>query len=195
MERIAEVLREEHGMIRRAAACLFRLADDVLEGEELDARAAVELVEFFEEFADGAHQEKEERCLFPALLASGLAPRRVAELVADHGEERALLEGLRHGLEAAAYGDSLSRDAFAQRAQRYALLQVSHASVEDDVLLPLVGELLDAQVQRDVLAGFERVAAETLRHPAELHATRLRRIATELGSIAPASAGAPSVAR
>lgn len=101
---VCGVLEAEHALVRRAAACLSALADEALESGELDAASAAELVELFEDFADGVHQEKEERCLFPALVRAGLRAGRVAELASEHRAERRLLHSLRAGLEGAAYG-------------------------------------------------------------------------------------------
>ena len=84
MKRITEVLRKEHRLIARAAACLDRVADDAMETDDLRIVSALQLLEFFEEFADAAHQEKEERHLFPALLAAGVGRLRVTELAVDH---------------------------------------------------------------------------------------------------------------
>lgn len=173
-------LGEEHVTIRRAAACLRQLADRATE-DEFDGRAALELLEFFEDFADGMHQEKEERCLFPALVASGVAKSRVSALTSDHARERALLERMREDVEGAVYGDALMRDEFVWRARQLAGLQTSHANQEDALLLPLADELLEPSAQRRVLRGFGQVEAERLKLPAAKHRRRLRRIAGELG--------------
>ncbi len=188
MLELTKILGEEHAAIRQAAACLMEVARRASETGELEARAAVELVEFFEDFADGTHQEKEERCLFPALLATGIANERVGELLGDHEQERSLLGGLRAELEGAAYGEPLALDAFVARANAYAELQSAHATSEDELLVPLVQELLTPAEQRSVLAGFAAVEARTLQRPAALHMARLARIARELGSILDAPA-------
>jgi len=160
MMRVRRVLHGEHRLIRRAAACLDRLADDALESNDLCVLSAIELLEFFEDFVDGAHQEKEERCLFPALLDSGLARHRVQELLDDHADERESLSSMREKLERAAHGDGPSREEFATTAMNYAMMQIEHADDEERFLVPLVEELLDRDAERYVLQGFRAIDAD-----------------------------------
>jgi hemerythrin-like domain-containing protein len=183
MNRVTRILREEHGLIERAAACLDRLADETLESGEVPVETAVDLLDFFEEYANTAHQEKEERCLFPALLARGLAEQRVRELLAEHEEDRISLGAMRHDLEIAAYGNELYRDRFASLAMEYARLQRQHAEAEDLILLPLVEELLDTPTELQILEGFQEIETQFLPEPAEHYADLVARAATSLASI------------
>jgi len=184
MNRIADLLKEEHRLIGRAAACLDRMIDEALEGAELPLDVALDLLEFFEEFADVVHQAKEERCLFPALLGQGLARQRLTELLEDHGEERALLRKMRRQLEIAAFGGAAGRDEFLRLAARYAALEREHAEEEDRRLLPLVEEYLGEDAERAVRFGFHEVERRLLpRRPAH-YAALVDGAVARLGSIA-----------
>ncbi len=186
MKKVTEVLRDEHCLIARAAACLDRVADEVLATDDLRVVVALDLLEFFEDFADGAHQEKEERHLFPALLRLGLAKHRVFELLDDHENEREALRSMWRNLEGAACGDPLSLDDFVRFAVEYAADQRRHADKENHVLLPLVEELMDADTERRVLAGFREIDSKLPRKTRAHYVALVQRAARRLGSqIAP----------
>ena len=165
MNAITDLLRKEHDLIRRASTCLSLAAEETREHRELSVLTAIALLEFFEDFADGCHQVKEERCLFPALLERGLARHRIRELERGHVEERRLLGSMRRYLEAAACGCPRGRSDFAQAALSYAALEREHADEEDRFLMPLIEEYLDEADQREVLARFRKVDGELLPRP------------------------------
>jgi len=182
MNRITNVLRKEHRLVERAAACLDRVAEEALESGNLCVVSAIDLLEFFEGFVDAGHQEKEERYLFPALLEQSKARRRIPELLADHRNERKVLLGIQVELERATNGSDKGRVDFACAAREFSALQREHAAEEDLYLLPLVEELLDEDTERRVLEGFRRVDATLTRSPEEF-ADLVEHAARRMGSI------------
>jgi hemerythrin-like domain-containing protein len=185
-----QVLSREHVLIRRAATCLERVVDTSLAQDDVCIVSALDLLQFFEEFSDGTHQEKEERSLFPALLASGSEPERVQSLLTEHREERALLATMREELEGTAYGDGPSRDRFLATARHYARFQREHANAEDRALLPLAVALLTPDAARRVLAEFDAIAAELSPRPAGHYAGLVRRVEARLAASGSSPRGA-----
>src|SRR5262245_23587559 len=95
------VLREEHRWILRMLQCLERLTLASEREQRLDAACAAELLALFTHFADGLHQEREERHLFPRLLARARSPlerQAIGRLCGEHEEERRVLARITHGL-------------------------------------------------------------------------------------------------
>ena len=84
MNSVCRELSLDHQLIGRAAACLDRLADEALETCELHVYTAIELLEFFEHFVDGAHQEKEEQWSAPL---KNLEKKRKGETKAKKANE------------------------------------------------------------------------------------------------------------
>ncbi len=183
MQKFIHALKEEHRLIERAAACLDRLTDEAIAGEDFDAVAALDLLEFLEHFANEAHQQKEERVLFPALLARGLAGARIGELLLEHLGERQALEALHGELEAAAYGDPVSRDHFAALAHEYALAQIEHASKEDSTLLPIAEEQLDPAQDEHHVRELQAIEHEFGLPAREHYEDALERIAWRIGAM------------
>ena len=117
------VLREEHAWILRLVRCLERLAAGAESRGRLEAEGAAEVLALLVHFADGLHQEREERCLFPRLLARARSVEErqaVGRLCGDHEQERQSLERLGRELLGAVYGSARSLEVFVREARRYA---------------------------------------------------------------------------
>jgi len=202
MNVVTHALRGEHRLIRQALTCLEQLIDHAEDRDELCLSSALELLEFFEVYADRTHQEKEERHLFPALLETGRARLRVRVLLAEHSVERALIAAMRRDIEGAAYGDVFSRDRFIAIARRFVRSQREHAAAEDRILLPLAEKLLSQEAETRVLAGFEETEVRLLPRPVAHYAALVERAearlcaeaaqATTTPRTAPAKRRAPS---
>jgi hemerythrin-like domain-containing protein len=182
MKGITTTLLEEHELIARAATCLERLADEARVTDDLCIVTAIDLLEFFQDFADGAHQTKEEQHLFPALIQGGMPRLRVRELLEDHRHERESMDTMFANLEGTAGGDDESRDVFVSVAFEYAALQREHAEEENRMLIPLIEEFLDPRLVRKVAAGFRDVDERLLRRRYEDYATIVDEVETRMAS-------------
>ncbi len=151
-----DVLREEHRWIQRMLACLERLSDESERRGRLDGNAA-ELMALFTHFADGLHQDREEVCLFPRLLARArsLAERSdISRLCGQHEEERRAMGRMNGELLGAIFGETRSLRDFQREARLYVDLQRGHLLHENQALLPLAESLLTREDDETVMQGF-----------------------------------------
>lgn len=81
-----ELLEEEHRIIEKVMADIGSLQASLGGGEPIPMTAVQNLCEFFQQFVDRYHHEKEEHCLWPALLRKGLSPEGypMADIIAGH---------------------------------------------------------------------------------------------------------------
>ncbi|HEX6883468.1 MAG TPA: hemerythrin domain-containing protein [Planctomycetota bacterium] len=178
-----DVLREEHRWILRMLQCLERVALQAEREARLDAACAAELLALFTHFADGLHQEREERYLFPRLLARA---RDVAERVAigrlcgEHEEERRSLTRMNQALLGAVYGQTPSLLDFQREARRYVELHRAHVLHENQVLLPHAEALLTAEDDEQVMRGFVALEREGPQHLKQVF-ERVRALCARLG--------------
>lgn len=176
-----EILAEEHRDIAFVLACLEQLVQSCVRADALDGEASLEILEYLEQVADGSHQDKEERVVFPRLLACTRCELHasIEGLLGDHERERDELERLRASLEGAAYGDPFSRDCFVLEAREYVSKLLAHARWEDRFLWPLVeqhlGEAEDAEMLVDYRALEQGRFGGSQRDAAGLLARVLRR--------------------
>ncbi len=178
-----DVLREEHRWILRMLQCLERVARDSEHAGRLDAASAAELLALFQHFADGLHQEREEGCLFPRLLARArsVAERlEVGRLCGAHEQERRAMARMNEQLLGAIYGQARSLRDFQHAALGYIALQREHVLHENQTLLPLADQLLRPEDDETVMQGFialEHEGPEALKRVFE----RIQAICARLG--------------
>ncbi len=200
--RAIQILCEEHQALREVLDALELVLVCQRTDDRLDGELALEALEWFERFADGLHQDREEFGLFPRLQAR--APERTRsildELMRWHACERARLEQMRAQIEGAAYGDAWSRDTFTTAARAYIEVQRAHSDLEDAQLLPLARRMLTPEDDELILAVYERLERRHLRvgepTPAEraqrIVAAAVHRALEKAPSLLPHSAGNPS---
>jgi len=178
-----DVLREEHRWILRMLQCLERVALQAQRDARLDAAAAAELLALLTYFADGLHQEREERYLFPRLLARA---RDVAERVAigrlcgEHEEERRSLVRMNQALLGAVYGQGVSLRDFQREARRYVELHRAHVLHENQHLLAHAEALLSPEDDELVMRGFVELEHEGPQHLKQVF-ERIRELCARLG--------------
>jgi hemerythrin-like domain-containing protein len=152
-----EVLREEHRWILRMLACLESVTVASEGRGRLDGESAAELMALFTYFADGLHQDREERCLFPRLLLRARSVQErmdIAKLCGEHEEERRGMHRMTSGLLGAIFGEKRSLRDFQREARRYVQLQRDHIVHENQALLPLAELLLTPEDDEIVMQGF-----------------------------------------
>jgi hemerythrin-like domain-containing protein len=161
--RSTAVLREEHRWILRMLQCLERVTLFSDRDGHLDAACAAELLALFKYFADGLHQEREERFLFPRLLARAhsVAERtEVGRLCGEHEQERRAMARMNQELLGAIYGQGRSLHEFRREALRYIALQRQHVLHENLTLLALAERLLRPEDDELVMQGFADLERE-----------------------------------
>ncbi len=118
-------------------------------------------LEFFREYADQTHNEKEERHLFPLIESLGV-PRQggpLALMLAEHEQSRALLARWRPLAEAYAGGDRSRLAALRQAFGQYAALLKDHFWKENDILYPMALRVMRPADGEAVVAGIAAVEA------------------------------------
>lgn len=157
--RSVEILVEEHRWIRSLLDSLSKLVAIHHADGALIAQAGPELLDLFEAFADGAHQEKEERCLFPRLrtLASGEEALLLKRLIGEHAEDRVGFATLRAQLYSALTGDDAAKREFVKDADAYVRAQRKHMQAENTVVFPMAERILTFQDDRALIEEFDRL--------------------------------------
>jgi hemerythrin-like domain-containing protein len=181
-----KVLREEHRWILRMPACLERVTVASEARGRLEAESAAELLALFTHFADGLHQDREERCLFPRLLARARSVGErtdIARMCGEHEQERRAMGSMNRELLGAIFGDARSLHTFQREARRYVWLQRNHVAHENQELLPMAEQLLTRDDDETVMRGFvglEQDGPEKLKHIFERIAALCARLGVDL---------------
>jgi hemerythrin-like domain-containing protein len=155
-------LRQEHGTSMK----MFSLLEKLAAAGSGSSSSLDRIVHLLERYVDECHHGKEERAVFPALLAveAPAAGELTEELAAEHAQARQLLDTLKQGLAEAS--ETGSSEAFQRTAQSYAQLMRTHIRKENARLLPLCRERLQGQDDRQVESRMA-MAEQDLLEPGE----------------------------
>src|SRR5262245_15379028 len=128
-----DMLMDEHRVIEQVLDCLEKLADRCASGEKPDSTSALEVFDFFRNFADHCHHGKEEGHLFPLLEARGFSRERgpTGVMLHEHEEGRRLTDAIAAAVERDEPGE------FARHARAYVRLLRDHIGKEDNCLFPM----------------------------------------------------------
>ncbi|MFO7652746.1 MAG: DUF6448 family protein [Candidatus Krumholzibacteriia bacterium] len=180
-DRATDELEQEH----RATRLVLREAADeavhLQSGGQVRADRILKMVDFFASFTDRCHHAKEERYLFPALVAAGgeRVAGLVAELEREHQEGRRLIATVREAVQPAAAGDRVDAQTLAGHLQAYVALMETHIAVEHDDVFPRVSELLTDDARRTLVRGYHHIEHDEL---GEGFHERYHRLAQELSA-------------
>lgn len=153
------ILSNEHRVIEVVLDCLEQIAGQAVTTGTLDRDSAEQAVDFFRTFADGCHHGKEEKHLFPAMVAKGVPERGgpVGVMLAEHEQGRGYIRTMSDQIAAAAEGDADAIDMFAGAAKAYVAMLRAHIMKEDQVLFPLADRMMTDEDERSLMAAYDHV--------------------------------------
>jgi hemerythrin-like domain-containing protein len=156
----SELLSREHEVVHRAIRVLeMMMADDEC-GPSIDKHDVNALLIFLHYFVDTYHQAKEEGILFPVLKGSqtsgqtGTARDQLEKLLAEHHEERSLIEKTQLAL------FSMKRSEFIENAEKLVHALRKHILMEEQLLFPLADKILTEREDMEALTQFEQADAK-----------------------------------
>lgn len=157
-----EYLGNEHRQLSQVLGVLEQLASAAAAGQRVDREELGTIVDFFREFGDVGHHDKEENLLMPALVRQHMDwnDGPLAEMRRDHQQERYLMRSLRHAaqqLEAWSLEDTRH---FVAIAQSFAAFQRQHMSKENEIWFVEAEKRLSLAEQQLLVEGFRRLDAE-----------------------------------
>jgi hemerythrin-like domain-containing protein len=152
-------LKEEHRIIERVLVSIEQAANLLRTGEKNDPSFFIEATDFIKGFADGCHHKKEEGVLFPALIESGMSQESgpVAVMLSEHTEGRRFTKVMREAAERMLSGDSSAKDQVIKNARSYVSLLRQHIVKEDNILFPMVDNVIPQMKQQNIMIAFEQI--------------------------------------
>jgi hemerythrin-like domain-containing protein len=188
-----ELLMSEHRVIEQVLTCLEKIAANARLTHRLDGDAARQALDFFQNFADRCHHDKEEQYLFPLLEAKGF-PRQggpTGVMFHEHEEGRRHIRALNAALVLAETGHAPALQQFIEHADAYVALMREHIAKEDHCLFPMANRSLAASDQQRLLDAFQDVERDELAEGAHEHLLEIaQRLTHRYGvTAAPAPSG------
>lgn len=153
----SELLVADHDQTEKVIDALETLWSDRAPEPATVARA----LRYFNEFADGCHNQKEELHLFPRLQAAGMPAEGgpLAVMLAEHERSQELLTSFTTLGQRVVAGDATASAEMVTVFQEYGALLKSHYWKENDILYPMGRRFLPAQEGAAVVADIETLEA------------------------------------
>lgn len=161
MDTPTSVLSHEHRVIERMLVVLETMSDKVERLEEVPPSDFERAVEFVRKFADGCHHAKEEHQLFPYLGEKGIPASSgpIGVMLREHEMGRGFVRGMAEAFERYAAGETDAAPLVVQNARDYVALLKGHIQKEDEVLFPMVEEILDEEDRRTLMERYVEAEA------------------------------------
>lgn len=150
-------LIHEHRYILKVVHGLS-LFDTALEHKQcIDTQLLCRAVEFMREFADHCHHAKEEKILFPAMIAKGVPKSGcpIEGLLREHDQGRELVGALARANEAYAAGVAGAAETLRAAIAGIQRLYPNHIWKEDQMVFPLAEKLFDPAETARLAADFD----------------------------------------
>jgi DUF438 domain-containing protein len=153
-----QLLMDDHQAVERVMAAM----EKTLGGPDAPSPAHVaKVLEFFVEYVDRTHNQKEEQHLFPLIEERGV-PRSggpLGVMLQEHEQSRALLSRWGDLAEAYIGGERGVLDELRSAFREYATLLKGHFWKENDILYPMALRVMSAADGEAVVRGIEAVEA------------------------------------
>jgi len=151
-------LGKEHGDIEKILKVMGKVAAKLRNGEEVNRKHLVKMVEFIRNFADKCHHGKEEGILFPELVKNPRHSKTINEWLGEHKTGRDYIRGITESLKTYKKGNPEAYH-IAVNAQGYIQLLTEHINKENTLFYKLDKELPES-LQAKLEARFETLEKE-----------------------------------
>lgn len=153
----SRILSEEHKNILKVIALLEIEHENLAKGK-LRADFILKAIDFIKNYADKLHHAKEEDIFFKEFEAkvahSSTHCNPVPQMLFEHDNGRTFVKEIIAGVQ------SKDIEKISENIANYCNLLKEHISKEDDILYPMIDEVLDTKKQSEILKKFEKIDSD-----------------------------------
>lgn len=159
-------IKGEHASITIILDAMKKLAVDMRIGKFIDSYRIVQIFDFLHTFNENCHNEKEEKCLYPALLGYDIpwTADTVSHLVSEHKLAQNFIKEIDTLFQEYLSGNTQIIDNLALSMLRYVELESKHIKVVDNVVLPLCEKIFDAKKRNSISFDFKKIQDRNVGH-------------------------------
>jgi len=159
-----EVLKSEHRVVEEMLELLGLAAEKLHSDEPVNPEVFSKAVDFARNFVDKCHHAKEERHLFPELVAKGIPDKGgpVGVMLNEHELGRMHVRSMAQALATMDSDRHTATHALIMYAREYVALLKAHISKEDGILFTMADRVLPPSEQAALEHQFELVEMEEM---------------------------------
>ena len=156
------LLIQEHNLIKEAIE-IAKNCRNILNNISQYENAVRQLINFFRNYADNYHHQKEEQILFPEMVKANemLEQGIVFEMFENHSDFRQMIASIEKFLEKKEF------DKTQNMLEQYCEALLDHIAVEDDEVFEIAKSLFDNNELEKIYFRFVDIDSEIGNHPKE----------------------------
>jgi hemerythrin-like domain-containing protein len=159
-------IRSEHSAITIILKAMKKLASDMRKGKFIDSFRIVQILDFLHTYTEYCHYEKEEKCLYPALLEYDIpwTIETINDLISEHKLAHAYINEIDNLFQEYLSGNDQMIDSLSLSMLKYVELEERHIKIVDSVVLPLCERVFDSEKLRSVSHDFIKIQDQNVGH-------------------------------
>lgn len=160
--RASKCLREDHELIAEVLRCFETALIEARTTARIEADVFEPFLEFFYDFADSQHYEKEEACLFACMHRCGIhdADEGMQRLIEEHRMARQRVKLMISYLDEAAEGKDFAVAQFHECAQKFRDLLLGHIPLENGQVFRIGDEQIPEEELPELEAQYAAMDAD-----------------------------------
>lgn len=164
-------IKGEHAVIAIILDAMKKLALDMRIGKFIDSYRIVQILDFLHTYTEHCHYEKEEKCIYPALLESDIpwTADTISQLIVEHKLAYGYINEINALLEEYLTGNVQIIESLSSRMIKYVELGKRHIKIVDTVLLPLCDKVFDADKLKSVSKDLKKIHRQNIGHQQEYY--------------------------
>lgn len=157
-----DILGADHRLIQTVMNAIGNLHVSLGGGKPIPMTTVQNLCEFFQQFVDGYHHEKEEHCLWPALQKKGLSAEGypLADIIAGHKRSHRLFADWVEASGAYIATRGIAKQPLIAALQDLPRTYLGLLWEEDQLLFPIVETILTPNDQQGLFERFASIDLE-----------------------------------
>ncbi|MDO9255884.1 MAG: hemerythrin domain-containing protein [Bacteroidales bacterium] len=159
-------IKGEHYAITIILGAMKKLAHDMRIGKFIDSYRIVQILDFLHTFSERCHTEKEEKCLFPALLEYDIpwTADTINQLTDEHKLAHDYLNEIDTLFDEYLSGNAQVLKSLSASMMNYVVIEERHIKIVDNVLLPLCDKVFDTEKLKFVVADLKKIQDQNVGH-------------------------------
>lgn len=145
-------IKGEHVAITIILEAMKKMALDLRTGKFIDSYRIVQILDFLHTFTEKCHYEKEEECLYPALLEFDIpwTVDTINHLINEHKLASVYLKEMDALFQEYLSGNTSILKALSLCMFNYIELEQRHINIVDNIVLPLCEKVFDSKILKAV---------------------------------------------
>ena len=157
-----EELMQEHKVINLMLSVLLNISESIKAKKVFYTNDVEKIVDFFLNYVDKYHRNKEEKVFYPGLLSidTAVVNYPISSILEEHSTGKRYLNEIICCIENCKIGSTFSYEKIADCIKNYVHLIQNHIQKEENTLFPFANKALSVEMQNQISEQFNLIDTE-----------------------------------